>query len=266
MRQVPKLLQRIERRFALRQIELDVGGEIIPFYRVADPDKVLDDVAREADLRQRLDGRRCTDEQLHLPYWAEFWESGAALVAALAEGSITLNAQQLSVLDLGCGMGTAGAGAIVLGHHVMFADLEPEALLIAKLNGLLAVAHLAMPAHRSLGIKPRPQVRTRRVDWSKDQLGERFDLIMGADVIYDRAQWAPLEKFWLAHLAAGGMVLLAEPGRQSGDLFIDWLRGRPWSLQIDQQRIAGREQPIRLLRFSRVGEKNEGTAVKQCLL
>jgi hypothetical protein len=89
------------------------------------------------------------------------------------------------------------------------------------------------------------------LDWGKDRLDEKFDLILGADVIYDRAQWPALEKFWLAHLAPGGTVLLAEPNRRSGDVFHEWLGGRPWSVDISQCPIAGREQPIRLLRLTR---------------
>jgi len=229
----------------MRRIDLVVGGQAVPFYRVADPDKVLDDVAAEADLRQRLNGRRVDDKELHLPYWAELWDSAVALVAALALESNVAWGRGLSVLDLGCGMGAAGAGAIALGHRVLLADLEADALLIAHLNGLLAAAHSGAQMGRPA------VVRTRRLDWGKDNLCEKFDLILGADVIYDRTQWPALEQFWLAHLATGGMVLLGEPGRQSGDAFIDWIGARPWSVQVRQQRIASREQPVRLLRLTR---------------
>ncbi|MDB5304568.1 MAG: prmC 1 [Phycisphaerales bacterium] len=256
--------------------ETVIGSLRFPFTRVADPDRVLDEVAAEADLRDRLHGRQTDGNQLHLPYWAELWDSawgmGTFLERAglgdhgptntgeagkadckmqnakckmqIESGERTPTAPQFEisnlkfkicdpphVLDLGCGMGLAGTVAAALGAKVLFADLEPAALLFAALNSL----------------PWRNRVRTRRLDWQRGRLAERFDLILGADILYERAQWPFLEPFWRAHLAPGGSVLLGEPGRQTGDLFVDWIKPRGWDLTRYEEPVATRPTPIRLL-------------------
>ena len=135
-----------------------------------------------------------------------------------------------NVLDLGCGMGLSGTVVAALGARVLFADLEAPALLFAQLNSLPWSS----------------RVRTRRVDWRTDQLGERFDLIVGADILYERKQWDHLDPFWRAHLAPGGSVLLGEPGRPTGDAFPDWICPRGWSLQTLHQPVPTRPRPIRI--------------------
>ena len=139
-----------------------------------------------------------------------------------------------SVLDLGCGMGLAGTVAAALGAKVLFADLEQPALLFAALNSL--------PWRR--------RVRTRRLNWRSDRLGEQFDLIIGADILYERPQWESLEPFWRAHLAPGGTVLLGVPGRQTGDLFIDWIAARGWLMRHSEQPVPTRERPIRIFQLT----------------
>jgi predicted nicotinamide N-methyase len=245
------LLHRIRRRYAVTAAELAFGAMRIPFYRVTDPDRVLDEVAAEEDRLERVSGRRATSDQLHLPYWAELWDSAIGMGQVLARnrdeggrmkdeaGAVALSPLHPSsfilhpysrVLDLGCGMGLAGTVAAALGARVTFADLEAPALLFARLN--------SWPWRR--------RVRTRRLDWRNDQLGERFDLILGADILYERKQWDHLEPFWRAHLAPGGTVLLGEPGRQTGDLFVDWITPRGWRLTRHSEKVSTREQPIRL--------------------
>src|SRR3954452_10757584 len=61
------LLARIRRRYQTAEQELTIGGLRLNFTRVADPDRVLDEVANEADRQERLTGRR-EAEPLHLPY------------------------------------------------------------------------------------------------------------------------------------------------------------------------------------------------------
>jgi predicted nicotinamide N-methyase len=208
-----------------------LGKVELNFTRIADPDRVLDEVAEEEDRRERVGGVR-NQEPLHLPYWAELWESAGGIAQFLAGEYPSLHA--VRVLDLGCGQGLAGCAAAALGAHVLFADLESPALLFAKLNSLPF----------------RDAIRTRRLNWQTDRLDERFDLILGADILYDRKQWEHLEPFWRAHLVPSGQVLLAEPGRQTGDLFIDWIAARGWRLERSEEKVPTREKPIRIFRVA----------------
>jgi len=260
----------------MRTSKVQIGPLELEFTRIADPDRVLDEVAEEADRREKVTGRREQDEHLHLPYWAELWDSAMGMGQVLVgkdketgrqgdkernatdlnrevlaipphpgplggsrqfpsllpkgEGAIR-NLSSMSVLDLGCGMGLSGTVAAALGARVLFADIEPPALLFARLNSL----------------RWRRRVRARRVNWKTDHLAEKFDVILGADIVYERGQWEYLERFWREHLKERGVVMLGEPGRQTGDLFMGWVGARGWKLEVVEEKVATRERAIRVM-------------------
>lgn len=262
-----RLRQRLARRFPLACQEIPVAdGLTIPFTRVADPDLVLDQVADAADRIERTTGKRAEDEQLHLPYWAELWDSAIGIARWMAEGGKAevrtqkaerrRNAEPVAdadvlpsdfrlptsspaspasppptLLDLGCGMGLTGTVAAALGYDVTFADLETPALLFVRLNSLPYADRVR---------------EIRKLNWQTDSLGRRFDVIVGADILYERKQWEFLEPFWRAHLSPGGQVILGEPGRQTGDLFGDWILSRGWRLVRHEIKVETREAPIRI--------------------
>ena len=225
-----RLLSRVRRRFAIITETVQVHSLSLNFTRIEDPNRVLDEVAAEEDRLEKVRGERVPEDQLHLPYWAELWDSALGVGQFLAKTS----AAPTSALDLGCGMGLSGTVAAAIGHRVLFADLEPAALLFARLNTL----------------PWRNRVAARRVDWRNDHLGQRFDLILGADILYERTQWNYLEPFWREHLRTGGSVLLGEPGRQSGELFVDWIGTRGWKLTEFEEPVETRTRPIRLFRLT----------------
>ncbi len=204
------------------------------FVRVADPDRVLDQVAEAEDRREKTTGERRDGDVLHLPYWAELWDSALALCQWLSRHAAIVRGCR--VLDLGCGMGLVGSVASRLGASVMFADLEPDALLFAALNAAAGA----------------PGVRCRRLNWRTDDLGERFDLILGADILYERTQWPYLESFWRRHLTDRGRILLGEPGRQTGDLFPAWLADPPWQLETLLEPVSTRAAPVRLFTLRQI--------------
>ena len=224
------LMYRIARRYETVTQPLRIDHLALTFTRIKEPDRVLDQVVEEQDRHERVTGERRSGDELHLPYWAELWDSSLGLGAHLVERSAGLAARGLNVLDLGCGMGLSGLVAAALGARVMLVDLESPALLFARLNTL----------------PYRDRVRVRRLDWRRDRLAERFDLILGADVLYERAQWDYLESFWRAHLAPNGYVVLGEPGRQTGDLFPDWIAAHGWALTRFQQALPTRPNPVRV--------------------
>ena len=247
-RALRSLRARIDRRFETIDEDLPVGPLRVRFTRVADPEKVLDDLCRRIDAFEKSTGARVAGDALGLPYWAELWDSATGVGQWLLEhrdewrdGQAAGGKPQAAetsgarVLDLGCGMGLAGTVAALLGARVLLGDIETACLPFARLN-----------ATRYGG----DRVRVRRIDWQRDDLGLRFDLILGSDVLYDKTQWPHLEPFFRRHLAEGGHVLLGEPGRQTGDLFQPWVRKRGWTLKLHTQPVPTRSTPIRLLELT----------------
>src|SRR5215212_5162383 len=137
-----RLLHRIRRRFAVLTEEVRVGPLTIPFTRIEDPNRVLDEVAAEEDRLEKVKGERVAEDLLHLPYWAELWDSAMGIAQLLVKRS---HEEPPSVLDLGCGMGLSGTVAAALGCRVLFADLEPPALLFARLNSYPHRARVRAP-------------------------------------------------------------------------------------------------------------------------
>jgi predicted nicotinamide N-methyase len=120
------------------------------------------------------------------PYWSFCWASGLALARYLAEHPQWVEGKR--VLDFGAGSGVAGIAAIKAGaREVMACDLDPLALAAARANALLNGVEL---------------------DYSADFFAEadRFDLILVADVLYDRANLPLLDQF----LSRGREALVAD--------------------------------------------------------
>jgi len=226
------LLHRIHRKFQTTTQILRFGALEFSFTRITNPDRVLDDVILEEDRLEKVSGLRVSDPP-HLPYWAELWDSSIALASVLCRMELSDCA---SVLDLGCGMGLAGTAAAAGGGRVLLADLEPPALLLARYNTLPFA----------------PRVRSRCLNWQTDRLPEQFDLIVGADIVYEKSQWPFLDAFWKAHLSSNGHLLLAEPNRPSGDVFIGWIAGQGWRVTPAEELIAGKSKPIRVMELRRL--------------
>lgn len=253
-RQRLQLMARIGRCYQTIAEPIELGPMRIFFTRVIDPDRVLEAAALEEDRQMRHGGVGRKNE-LHMPYWAWLWDSSLCVatflvqqwsccqsqesaVAALARRRVSKAggaSAQVSVMDLGCGMGLVGTVAAKLGANVLCADIETPSLLFARLNGLQNGCRVAV----------------RRINWQTDRLADRFDLILGADILYERQQWAHLDTFFQAHLKPGGAVLLGEPGRISGQNYVPWMESHGWCVRRYQQQLPGGADPIRLLELYR---------------
>jgi predicted nicotinamide N-methyase len=141
-----------------------------------------------------------------VPYWSVLWRSGLALGRELSRRRL----DGLRVVELGCGIGVPSLAASRSGAAVLATDASVEALELlagnASRNGL--------------------HVETARVDWaSPDRLLARapFDLVLAADVLYERASVAQLLAL-LPRLAP--LILLADPGRPAAGAFLAEARRR----------------------------------------
>ncbi len=149
------------------------------------------------------------------PYWSVLWRSGVALARELDGEPL----RGLRVVELGCGLALPSIAAARAGAAVLATDGCAEAL---ELVGRNAEAN---------GV----EIETAAVDWTEPgALLERapFDLVLAADVLYERASVAVLLAL-LPRLAP--RAWLADPGRPAAGAFMEQATRR-W--QVDT-RIRG---------------------------
>jgi predicted nicotinamide N-methyase len=151
-----------------------------------------------------------------VPYWSVLWRSGVALGRELSRRRL----DGLRVVELGCGMGVPSLAASRSGAAVLATDASVEALEL-----------LACNASRN-GL----DVVTAQCDWATPAgllARAPFDLVLAADVLYERASVAQLLAL-LPRLAP--RVLLADPGRPAADAFLAEARRR-WSVDTQARGV-----------------------------
>jgi len=120
------------------------------------------------------------------PYWSFCWASGLVLARWLAERPDWVRGKR--VLDFGTGSGVAAIAAAKAGAaEVVACDLDPLALAACRANATLNEVELSYSA-----------------DFFAE--ADRFDLILVADVLYDRANLPLLDDF----LSRGQEALVAD--------------------------------------------------------
>ncbi|QIE85437.1 class I SAM-dependent methyltransferase [Pseudomonas nitroreducens] len=120
------------------------------------------------------------------PYWCFCWASGLVLAHWLAEKPEWVRGKR--VLDFGAGSGIAAIAAAKAGAaEVVACDLDPLALDACRANAELNGVELTYSA-----------------DFFQEE--DRFDLIIVADVLYDRANLPLLDEF----LSRGREALVAD--------------------------------------------------------
>jgi predicted nicotinamide N-methyase len=144
------------------------------------------------------------------PYWAVLWRSGVALAREL--DGVALRGRR--VVELGCGLAVPSLAAARAGAAVLATDACAEALSLVARNARANDVRIEMAT----------------VDWAEpDELLRRapFDLVLAADVLYERASVAPLLSL-LPRLAPETWV--ADPGRPAAAAFIEQARRR-WQVE-----------------------------------
>ncbi|MEB0044452.1 MULTISPECIES: class I SAM-dependent methyltransferase [unclassified Pseudomonas] len=120
------------------------------------------------------------------PYWSFCWASGLAVARYLTAFPEWVKGKR--VLDFGAGSGVAAIAAMKAGAvEVVACDLDPLAITACRANAQLNDVHL---------------------NYSTDFFAEddRFDLILVADVLYDRANLPLFDEF----LSRGREALVAD--------------------------------------------------------
>jgi predicted nicotinamide N-methyase len=178
-------------RFETITSNVEINGELITLVHPRDAEALIDEAAFNRDER--------------LPYWADVWPSSVALARHVR----AMSGAGRSLLELGCGVGLVASAALRAGFDVTVSDYYEDALVFARINGLA-----------NSGVEPHALV----LDWR--QLPTHipaYDLVVAADVLYERPYGAIVATTIATTLAEGGRALIADPGRVGTSAFFDAL-------------------------------------------
>ena len=188
-----------------------MGGHRLDLLIPADAEALIDEQAFEHDE--------------FMPYWAELWPSGMALAETVAAAPPAGRA-----LELGCGLGLPSLVAALGGTDVLATDWALDAVTLLGRNAARCGAPL----------------RHLRWSWTQDAavLGDPFELVLAADVLYERRNGPQLLAVLDAVVGPGGEVWIADPDRPAAPEFFAAAR-KHWDVE-ELDRSAG--VPVRRLR------------------
>jgi predicted nicotinamide N-methyase len=162
-------------------------------------------VLRPRDAEALLDEHAFEHEE-YLPYWAELWPSGVALARRVAVRAL----RGARVLELGCGLGLPSLAAALAGGRVLATDWSPQAIDLLEDNAARNEATLETALVDWAG----PEAIVARAPW---------DLVLAADVLYERRNVPLLLDLLPRLLDARGELWLADPGRAPADELLEGL-------------------------------------------
>ena len=160
------------------------------------------------------------DAATRLPYGIVLWPASIALAHDVAERASAFRGAR--VLELGAGTGLPGIVAASLGAHVVQSDRNEAALRVCQLNG----------ARNGI-----TGVEYRIADWESWQDAERYDWILGADILYVARMHERLRHILATCLAPGGRVLLADPFRVPSLALLQAMESDGWRIAMSKWTI-----------------------------
>ena len=155
------------------------------------------------------------DDQPKMPYGLVLWPSAIALAHEIASRPFA----GLRVLELGAGTGLPGIVAATLGASVVQTDRQEVALHVSQMNaarnGLTTIEH-------------------RPADWTQWEDTEKYDVILGADILYADFLHPHLLHIFTHNLAPGGRLLIADPFRSTSLPLLEAMEADAWAVTFNK--------------------------------
>ncbi len=137
-----------------------------------------------------------TGRRQPVPFWAAVWPAAQVLARWLLDHPARV--EHARVLDLGCGGGVVAIAAAAAGAaHVVANDVDPAALAVALQNAAANRVH----------------IEGDNTDLLDHPSSVRADLVLVADLFYERQQAGRIAVFLQAVRRSGTRAIVADAGR-----------------------------------------------------
>ncbi|SHN54429.1 class I SAM-dependent methyltransferase [Desulfovibrio litoralis] len=166
----------------------DINLEVL---QITNMQSVLDNMIKQNKIHNAIKD---------LPLWAKIWPASIVLGFFLRHEQ---NKETQTLLELGAGCGVSGLIAAKLGYsRVTISDINEEALLFAKINVLKNQLN--------------DRVQVKFTDVAKSVLNEKYDMMIGSELLYLEELHRPIVRFFSRYLKEDGRgILIADYRRKT---------------------------------------------------
>lgn len=184
----------------------------IHIWKAEDPFALLDDP-------RYLDEFETNNEMM--PYWSDLWPASEVLCNYLLEHRECFAKKQAKCIEIGAGLGLPGILMAKLGFNIEITDAAVDSLKILEI-------------HLRENAPPNPKAaNTRKLDFFdlSDETPNRYDLIIGSDILFETRNCAPLAETIAYLLTSQGTALIADPCRPTAITFPECLKKQKLSFE-----------------------------------
>lgn len=205
-----------------------LGDKLYVMEAIRSLDEAIDDICEVLTDEEQKDPFA---EDL-CPYFGILWPAAEGLSIYLEQNPKLI--KNISILELGCGLGYPSLVATHLGAKVLATDFHPDVEEYFQRNC----------RHSSLTCD------YQRLNWREDQsdIG-KFDIVMGSDVLYESKHARDVAQGLIRFLKPGGKILLSDPGRNYLQPFLEAMAKEGFS--EESELISVKEKEVFVFLFSK---------------
>ena len=174
------------------------------------------ELAQIKDINALVDAMGPEDfgDDERLPYWSSLWPVSIRLAEHLIRTSKQLRSP---AIELGCGLGLVSIVAAKMGIDILATDYEPEACAFTAHNADLN----------------QQNIQVQQWDWRElSRMPNKFSMILGADVLYEPRNAAPVAEALDALMAPDGVAIIADPNRPHWPHFQEMLVNKGMNVSV----------------------------------
>jgi predicted nicotinamide N-methyase len=170
----------IKEKYELQIVPIAIGEKKLELHQIKNWDMFVDHLEQKGDSYVK-----------GFPFWVKIWEASIVLAHHIVQLDIE---KDMTVLEIGAGMGISGLFLAAHGHRVTITDYEQDALELLQMN---------------VELNRLRNVSVSKLDWHNPDLPGKYDIICGSELVYSEASIEPIIDLFRRYLRPGGMVVLA---------------------------------------------------------